>query len=94
LFAAENFSHDQALLALARKVHTRNVFMVIPSFQSFLERGQTALKAVTVLKQTVMVRYFVIHQKAVEEVEESMLVKNSIRKPSSPIAPSITRENN
>jgi len=92
LLLADYPSYGQALLSLVRKFHTPNVFMVIPSFQSYLEREQTALKAVTVLKQTIMVRYFVIHQKAVQEVEESILVMNRVRKPSTPIAPSITRE--
>lgn len=92
LLLADFPSNSQALSSLVRKVHTPNVFMVIPSFQNFLEREQTALKAVTVLKQTVMVKYFVIHQKAVQEVEESMLVKDRVRKPSSTIAPSITLE--
>lgn len=85
-------SYGQALSALVRHVRTPNIFLVIPSFLSFLEREQTALKAVTVLKQTMMVRYFVIHQKAVQEVEEGMLVKDKMRNPSTPIAPSITRE--
>lgn len=92
LLLPNHTSYGQVLLALIRKVHTPNIFLVIPSFQSFLEREQTALKAVTVLKQTMMVRYFVIHQKAVQEVEESLLVKKRVRKPATPIAPSITRE--
>ena len=92
LLLADYSSYGQVLPSLVRKVHTANVFMVIPSFQSFLEREQIALKAITVLKQTIMVRYFVIHQKAVQEVEESILVKDRLRKPSTPIAPSIIRE--
>ncbi len=94
LLLADCPSYGQALSSLVSKIHTPNVFLVIPSFQNYLEREQTALKAVTVLKQTMMVRYFVIHQKAVREVEESILVKDRVRKPSTPIAPSITREKN
>jgi hypothetical protein len=92
LLLSEHPSPDQALAALVRKVHGTNIFLVIPSFQSFLESEQTRLKAVTVLKQTMMVRYFVIHQKATQEVDESILVKDKARKPSSPIAPTIQRE--
>ena len=94
LLLPDHPSYSQALSSLVRKVHTPNVFMVIPSFQSYLEREQTVLKTVTVLKQTMMVKYFVLHQKAIQEVEESMLVKNRVRKPSTPIAPTITQEKN
>lgn len=92
LFLPNYPSYGQALSSLVCKVRTADVFINIPSFQSFLEREQTFLKAVTVLKQTVMVRYFVIRQKAAQEAEESVRVKGRMRKPSTPIAPSATRE--
>ena len=52
--------------------------MMIPSFQDFLEGTQSNLKAMTVLKQSILVKYFVIHQKAAVEVEDRLLIKEKI----------------
>jgi len=85
---------EQALAVLIHMIAARNSYLLIPSFQNFLERTQTCLKAVTVLKQSLLVKYFVIHQKATIAVEESLLIQERIRKPNPPLAPTERRDKN
>jgi hypothetical protein len=82
----------ETLAALISQGHSIENYLLIPSFQNFLEKAQTQLKAVAILKQTMMVKYFVIHQKAAVEVEDSLLAREKIHKPTTPLAPTITRE--
>lgn len=82
----------EALASLVLQVHSAEIYLLVPSFQNFLEKAQSQLKAVAILKQTIMVKYFVIHQKAFIEVEDSLLNKEKIHKPGTPVAPSNTRE--
>lgn len=83
---------EESLEALLPQIQGKEMYLLIPSFQSILERSQNKFKAVTVLKQTVMVKYFVLHQKKPVEVEEGLLSREKLRKPGTPVARTISRE--
>jgi hypothetical protein len=83
---------EKALSALVHSIRAADPFLIIPSFQNLADNVQFQLKANTVLKQTMLVKYFVIHQKVLVEEEENQLVPERMRKPSAPISPSASRE--
>jgi hypothetical protein len=69
------------------------VFLVIPSFQSWLEGLQSKLSAETVLKQLILVKHFTLRQRAFAEVEDRLIIKEHGREPTTPVTPSVHREN-
>jgi hypothetical protein len=83
---------EQAVLALIHILRSLNLYMMIPSFQYWLEGAQSNLRATTVLKQSILIKYLVVHQKAATLVEKNLLIKEKIRKPTSPAASPMTRE--
>jgi hypothetical protein len=68
------------------------VFLVIPSFQSWLEGLQAKLFAETILKQLILVKHFTLRQRATVEVEDRLSIKEHRREPTTSVTPSITRE--
>ena len=68
------------------------VFLVIPSFQSWLEDLQTKLFAETILKQLILVKHFTLRQRVTVEVEDRLSIKERYHEPTTPVTPSVTRE--
>jgi hypothetical protein len=86
---------ERALSSLIKYAHSSSrVFLVIPSFQSWLEGLQSKLFAETVLKQLILVKHFTLRQKAYATVEEMLAIKEHGREPTTPVIPSLPREKN
>jgi hypothetical protein len=68
------------------------VFLVIPSFQNWLEGLQTKLLAETMLKQLIMVKHFTLNQRVNVEVEERVIIKEPGREPTTTFSPFKSRE--
>jgi hypothetical protein len=68
------------------------VFLVIPSFQSWLEGLQTKLLAETLLKQLIMVKHFTLNQRVNVEAEERVIIKDQGREPTTTFSPFARRE--
>jgi hypothetical protein len=68
------------------------VFLVIPSFQSWLEVLQSKFFAETILKQLVLVKHFTLRQRAVIEVEDGLPIIEHGREPTTPCTSTVTRE--
>jgi hypothetical protein len=68
------------------------VFLVVPSFQSWLECLQAKLFAEAILKQLILVKHFTLRQRVSVEVEERSSIKDRRREPTTPVTPSLTRE--
>jgi len=68
------------------------VFLVIPSFQNWLEGLQSKLFAETILKQLILVKHFTLRQRVAVEVEDRLALKEHGREPTTPVTPSLTHE--
>jgi hypothetical protein len=63
------------------------VFLVMRSFQGWLEGLQSKLFAETILKQLVLVKHFTLHQKATMGVENRLSIKDHSREPTTSFTP-------
>lgn len=66
--------------------HTRT-FVVVPSFENWLENARMILSATTVMKQQVLVKYIALRQKATQTVRSRLAVPGHTTEPTTPIAP-------
>jgi hypothetical protein len=73
---------------------SHNAFLVIPSFQCWLEGLQSKLFAETILKQLILVKHFTLRQKAFATVEEMLSIKEYGHEPTTPAIPSSPRQKN
>jgi hypothetical protein len=86
---------EKALSSLIKYAHSSSrVFLVIPSFQSWLEGLQSKLFAEALLKQLILVKHFTLRQKAYATVEEMLAIKEHGHEPTTPVIPSLPREKN
>ncbi len=86
---------EKALSSLIKYAHSSSrVFLVVPSFQSWLEGLQSKLFAETILKQLILVKHFTLRQKAYATVEEMLSIKEHGHEPTTPVIPSLPREKN
>jgi hypothetical protein len=86
---------EKALSSLIKYAQSSHkVFLVIPSFQSWLEGLQSKLFAETILKQLILVKHFTLRQKAFSTVEELLTIKEHGREPTTPVLPSSPSEKN
>jgi hypothetical protein len=86
---------EKALSSLIKYAQTSHrVFLVIPSFQSWLEGLQSKLFAETVLKQLILVKHFTLRQRAFATVEEKITIKKHGPEPTTPVISSLPREKN
>ena len=84
---------EKALVSLIKYSQpSPRVFLVIPSFQSWLEGLQSKLFAETILKQLILVKHFTLHQRAIVEVEDRLSIKEHGREPTTSFTPFIPRD--
>ena len=84
---------EKALASLIKYSQSSpRVFLVIYSFQSWLEGLQSKLFAETILKQLVLVKHFTLHQRATAEVEDRLSIKEHGREPTTSFTPFVPRD--
>jgi len=78
-----------ALASLIRSVAVHpKIFVVIPSFQGWLESARTRLAATTVMKQQILVKPIALWQKSAQPVRTRLAVNGQRSETSTPLAPS------
>ena len=86
---------EKALSSLIKYAQSSHkVFLVIPSFQSWLEGLQSKLFAETILKQLFLVKHFTLRQRVFEPIEEQVAIQERGHEPTTPVISSSPRGKN
>lgn len=84
---------SQGMSSLINTIDTRaKTFVIVPSFEGWLENARMILSATTVMRQQLLVKHIALQQKATQAVHSRLTVPGHTTEPTTPVTPTSCRE--